>query len=620
VVRSVFCPIDLLAFVVVLGLLCPAAASAGVIVLSNRANCPVAGQFVLPDAKPESFRLEPGDTLPLRAAGAVQLACDSAAQRRYSLSPDTIYFFSGTSGNLQLAQLGLDGEMPPSAGPATPAATAPQSPATGAEAVAVVRVKVLVDDDEPAVPRIWEQRLRARMAKASQVFERLAGVRFDVAAVGVWDSDDAVNDFNRSLREFETEVTPQPATLAIGFTSQYPADQAAGHLGGTRGPLYPYILIREWSQEITETERLEILVHELGHYLGAVHSADNNSAMRPKMTDRRARSRSFRIIFDPLNTLAIGLVADEIRLRGISRVEQVSAIRRTRLRSIYAMAARLLPDDRTAPAYVSLFDRLAGREPPAEPRPEPLTAGARAVVQAIAEAAGENDVLRRRHAAGTVRDVAPLDGDRLTERLVRRAAEAAKGLAAEIAPQAFLLGLGLGIDDSTLLRANPVVGRLGTSVETEEERSARLSVLGAPTVLGRRDLAQHFVVSAALAILVGPQAAETLGILKEVRDSQGGSGFSFVDLSADLAGVAFATRVREGKVSLEKLATSFVVADFLPPFAGLREGLPWKTFASVYGSPDNDRFVREVDAIRQRITALPGYGRPEDRSKPSDGP
>lgn len=596
-------------------LLGPAVAQAGVVVLTNRANCSVAGQVTAADGKPAPFQLEPGDTLPLPADGAIQVAFVSGGQKQqYSLAPDAIYYFAGTQSKLQFAQLALEATQP--AEPKPPAALAaqpvqsPRDSNVESRGSAVIPVRLLVDDDEPAVERIWEQRLRGRLAKASQVFDRLFHVRFEAVAVGTWDSEDTVNDFSRSLREFESETTPAPAILAIGFTSQYPADQFSRHLGGTRGLLYPYILIREWSQQITETERLEILVHELGHFLGAVHSSDANSAMRPKMTDRRARARSFQIRFDPLNALAIALVAEEFRQRGVKRAEQFPPALQVKLRSVYAMAAGLLPEDQAGVAYVALFDRLLGRTPQPAPPPEPLVTGTRTVVQAITAAARENDVLLRRRAAGMVKGPPPLSGDRLTELLVRQAAVAAKALPADVAPQAFLLGLGIGLDDSSLLRSNPVVGRLGMQAESDEERQERLSVLREPTMRGRRDLAQHFVVSAALAVLVGPEAAEAIGALKEVRDAQGGSGFSFVDLTADLAGVALAGRVRQGDLALEKLALSFTVEDFLPGAEGLREGLDWATFSSAFGSTDNDRFQREVTAIRQRIAALPSYRKP----------
>lgn len=608
------CRVLLIASMVAAGWLAGCFVRAGVVVFANRTQTPV--QFRMArqlGAAPEAYRLAPGETVSIPVHGDAQVAYEAdGAQHEFLVAPDAIYFFAHAGGKLQFSQLVLAGSSQGLAGPFSPATAlpAPSQAVPTADPIARIPVKVLVDDDEPAVERIWQKRLNDRMAEASKIFERLVQVRFEVVAMAAWDSDDSVNDFDRSLAEFEAEVAPAPAMLAIGFTSQYPADHVGHALGGTRGPLYPWILIREWSSQITEVERLEILVHELGHYLGAAHSAEANSAMRPKMTDRRARARSFRIGFDPLNMLAMCLVAEEIRLHRSADVLQFRPTTLARLRDLYAAMAKALPDDRATAQYARVLDRLCGLKAEPAPPGDPLAAGTRAVVETILAAARENDVIRRRCAAGVLKNATFLAGDRLTEHLVRRAAHAAKGLPAEVAADAFLLGLGIGLDDSSLLRSNPVIVRLGPSVESQPEREERLAVLGTPTMGGRSDLAQHFVVSGALAVLVGPQTAETIGVFKELRDAQRGSGFSFVDLAADLAGVAFASHVRQRRISLDALATSFAVGDFLLPAVGLREGIPWKTFASAYGSPEDERFAREVAAIRARIAQLPGYTKP----------
>jgi len=58
--------------------------------------------------------------------------------------------------------------------------------------------------------------------------------------------------------------------------------------------------------------------------------------------------------------------------------------------------------------------------------------------------------------------------------------------------------------------------------------------------------------------MVGAQLAETAGVLKEQLDSRpGGTGFSFGDLSADLAGVTFASRLKKGDLPLKSLAVRF---------------------------------------------------------------
>jgi hypothetical protein len=216
---------------------------------------------------------------------------------------------------------------------------------------------LLADDDEPAVQRVWEKRLRDRLAKASDIFEYHCRVRFEVAAVDTWTTDDTIYSFERSLREFESAVKPAPARVAIGFTSQYHIPKGRTHLGGTRGPLHSHILIREWARHVTEPERLELLVHELGHFFGATHSAEPDSVMRPILGDHLSHSRSFRIGFDPVNTMIMYLVAEELRrgrwFRGFYALPLQT---RSHLRSAYAAMGKAMPRDQSAKNYIKLLD------------------------------------------------------------------------------------------------------------------------------------------------------------------------------------------------------------------------------------------------------------------------
>src|SRR5262249_19165218 len=157
----------------------------------------------------------------------------------------------------------------------------------------------LVDDDEPTARRVWEERLRKRLRAASDIIEKHCRVRFEVAAVETWESDNKLTEFKELHEEFERKVKPGPARLAIGFTSQLPHPQGYTDLGTTRCVLHTHILIREWYPR-SEPERLEVLVHELGHFLGASHSAEGDSVLRPRLADGKALASSFRIRFDPL--------------------------------------------------------------------------------------------------------------------------------------------------------------------------------------------------------------------------------------------------------------------------------------------------------------------------------
>jgi hypothetical protein len=218
----------------------------------------------------------------------------------------------------------------------------------------------MVDDDEKRSREKWEAVLRARMERASAIFERTCRIRFEVVEVGTWISDNRIQDFNRSMAEFEHKVLPNPARLVVGFTSQYEAAIGPTKLGGTRAAFYPYILIREWSRFYSEPERLEVLVHELGHYLGAVHSPEATSAMRPVLGDRQARLKSFQVGIDPVNALALYLIGEEYRARGnIRKLTELSLPTRRKLYNIYGEINQTAPHDPAAQQYMSLLGDLS---------------------------------------------------------------------------------------------------------------------------------------------------------------------------------------------------------------------------------------------------------------------
>jgi hypothetical protein len=199
-------------------------------------------------------------------------------------------------------------------------------------------------------------------------------------------------------------------------------------------------------------------------------------------------------------------------------------------------------------------------------------------------------------------------GDALTVLYIRAAAAEADRLPPDVATSAFLRGLGLGLDDSTILSKTLLTAQFCKDVESAAERKARLAVLGSPTMQTRRDWTQHFVVSCFLTDLLGPQLAEAAGVYKEQRDSApGGSGFSFGDLNADLAGITFAVRLKNGDLKLANLARRYEINAYLPEGKGLREELSAAQFKKDYGSLEDERYKKEVATIRKRIDELPIY-------------
>ena len=128
------------------------------------------------------------------------------------------------------------------------------------------------------------------------------------------------------------------------------------------------------------------------------------------------------------------------------------------------------------------------------------------------------------------------------------------------------------------------------------------------TLGGRDDLKRHFAVSAGLYAASTAQATIGVGELKELIDSgDGGSGFSFDDLAADLAGARFAAVLLATPATgwPELRARLTAESDILPEVRDLPSGLSAAEFAARFGDVDSPEYRAIVDEITRRIDALP---------------
>jgi hypothetical protein len=160
--------------------------------------------------------------------------------------------------------------------------------------------------------------------------------------------------------------------------------------------------------------------------------------------------------------------------------------------------------------------------------------------------------------------------------------------------RALFLALGLVVNRSSPDRL------LGSGGHQVDVRPQHLRL----TLAGRTDLAQHFAFSAAITAAGGSGLADAVGIFKELDDSRGGSGFSFVDLLADRAGVALANIALgpEAKQVQRGMAASLHEADFMPSTGELSEGLMELEFKSRYVDLDSARYQRVNSEIADRIS------------------
>ncbi|MGB9128748.1 MAG: hypothetical protein WCB97_03795 [Thiobacillus sp.] len=135
------------------------------------------------------------------------------------------------------------------------------------------------------------------------------------------------------------------------------------------------------------------------------------------------------------------------------------------------------------------------------------------------------------------------------------------------------------------------------------------SIRRAPRVLlslhGRRDFAEHFVISAAITVNGGSRLANAIGLIKEEEDAHKGSGFSFTDLAANRAGVKLGERATSEAAAQvqQRLAAARHDADLLPDFRDLPEFMPQAEFDRRFGPIGSPRYQRLIDRIDARLAA-----------------
>lgn len=131
-------------------------------------------------------------------------------------------------------------------------------------------------------------------------------------------------------------------------------------------------------------------------------------------------------------------------------------------------------------------------------------------------------------------------------------------------------------------------------------------------LLNRRvDTAQHFLISAALAVSGARTLADVAAMAKEINDIHSGTGFSFTDLAADSAGARFgkfAVHSPEAARNLQKrLSQAADESLFMPSIKDLPEHMRTDEFERRFGSIDSPAFDEVRQQIEARIATLAIY-------------
>lgn len=181
--------------------------------------------------------------------------------------------------------------------------------------------------------------------------------------------------------------------------------------------------------------------------------------------------------------------------------------------------------------------------------------------------------------------------------------------------RAAMIALALFVDDSGMYAKNPLGGAPFAARESPERRAKAREWGRTTSIHARHDWAQHWVVSAALALQLNPELSLQAGYAKELSDAKEretgpASGFSFADLEADYAGVQFARRLRTSPAPRLRVLAGSTIHDFTPDLREMPEEFTYSEFMTQFGGLHDGRYREMVGKIMARITACPGYAEP----------
>ena len=153
--------------------------------------------------------------------------------------------------------------------------------------------------------------------------------------------------------------------------------------------------------------------------------------------------------------------------------------------------------------------------------------------------------------------------------------------------------------------------RINYLFKPQKNKYLRHVYYGRLQLSGRRDLMQHFLISAALTVSTNKMLTDTIGLSKEMSDADGGSGFSFADLLADRAGVAFGKMAASEETALllmkKMVNKNLSPRDFMPSHKDLPEAISKLEFSQKYIDVNNPKYLYLEQEISQRISKLPFY-------------
>lgn len=128
-------------------------------------------------------------------------------------------------------------------------------------------------------------------------------------------------------------------------------------------------------------------------------------------------------------------------------------------------------------------------------------------------------------------------------------------------------------------------------------------------LLKRHDFAKHFLISAAVSASSSPWIAKQLGLYKELQDKKVGRGFSFRDLTADMAGSQFGYQITKNKANAQKILKKLLkmspkTVQLMPKVDDLPAKLSDQDFLKQYQHTESKAYKAVIDKIKKRVEQM----------------
>lgn len=131
------------------------------------------------------------------------------------------------------------------------------------------------------------------------------------------------------------------------------------------------------------------------------------------------------------------------------------------------------------------------------------------------------------------------------------------------------------------------------------------------TLYQRQDLSRHFIISAAIAASAGAGIAEVLANSKEVYDARHSTGFSFSDMTANVAGLVLGETATQDEETARRMQSSLRLADaesiYMPQPSTVNDGLSETDFIEIFEDRNSIQYQQRIEEIQARVRALPIY-------------